>query len=83
MKKKSVDIKNSLNDSMLDELAEFKKEELLSYKFEIPLKYQIGKNIKIINESVRDDGKLVKYYENSVVEIISKNKNITRVYIIY
>jgi hypothetical protein len=66
-------------DSMVAELKEFKKEDLGLYKFDIPLKYQLAKNVKVSSECTRPDGKLVKYYENSVVEIITKNKTVTRV----
>jgi hypothetical protein len=74
----NINIDNINEDSMIIELNEFKEDKLINYKFEIPLKYQMSKNVKVVGENVKNDGKIVKYYENSVVDVISKN-NITRV----
>ena len=79
-RRKSHNPKGFDDDSMTEELKNFQNEDIINYKFEIPLKYQIGKNVKVVNESVRKDGKLLKYYENSVLEIISKNNTLSRVF---
>jgi hypothetical protein len=70
------------DDSMLMELKEFKDDDIINYKFEVPLKYQISKGIKIINEEQKE-GKFIRYYENKVIEIVTKSKNITRVRYLY
>ena len=59
---------------LLVELENFKKEEKI-YKFEIPLKYQMSKFEKCIKER-KIKGRLVKFYENSVIDIINKNKTV-------
>jgi hypothetical protein len=68
-------------DSMIVELEEFKQDDLGYYTFEIPPKYQISKSVRLDSEDLKKDGKLVKYYNNSVVEIVAKNKTISRVHI--
>ena len=65
---------------MLQELSNFKVEGQNNFKFEIPIKYQLGKNLKVVKENARNDGTLVKYYENSVVDLVSKNNNLNRVF---
>lgn len=72
-------IDNFDEDSMIAELEDFKLDDLSNYTFEIPLKYQISKHAKVESEDKRNDGKVVKYYDNAIVEIISRNKNVTRV----
>lgn len=66
-------------DSIMEEYRNFKNEDSSIYKHEIPLKYQFSNNIKIKNEQSMPDGRTLRYYENSVIEVISKNKNLTRV----
>jgi hypothetical protein len=68
------------NDSMIKELDNFKQEDFSSYKFEIPTKYQMGKNVKIVKEIFRKDGANLKYYENSIIEVIYKNKTMNRIF---
>ena len=63
---------------LLVELENFKKEENI-YKFEIPLKYQMSKFEKCIKER-KIKGRLVKFYENSVIDIINKNKTVKRIF---
>lgn len=63
---------------LLVELENFKKEEKI-YKFEIPLKYQMSKFEKCIKER-KIKGRLVKFYENSVIDIINKNKTVKRIF---
>jgi len=84
------DIKNSFiqnsgginqNDSLLDEFLSFKNENSEKYKFEIQDKYILPKNSKIIKE-IQSDGKLIRFYENNIIDVISKNQNMTRVYLI-
>lgn len=67
-------------DSMMEELEIFKSEDISSFKFEIPLKYQIFKNLRLIDENLRKDGTIIKYYENSVVEIITHKNTIKRIF---
>lgn len=80
--KGEVEVENAENDSMLLELKEFKEDDLGNFKFEIPTKYHFKQNTKLTNE-MQIDGKLVKYYDNSIVEIITKNKTLTRVIFIF
>jgi hypothetical protein len=35
--------------------------------------------MKIVNEQIMQDGRVIRYYENSVIEVLAKNKNLTRV----
>lgn len=63
---------------LLVELENFKKEEKI-YKFEIPLKYQMSKFEKCIKER-KIKGRLVKFYENSVIDIINKSKTVKRIF---
>ena len=74
------EIKENIEDSMIKELDNFKREDLSNFKFEIPSKYQLGKNIKVLKENLRKDGTLLKYYENSVLEVVYKNNTINRVF---
>lgn len=73
------DDKTDGEDSMLFDLKQFKQDDMLNYKFDIPLKYQMSKNAKVVSEDKKQDGKIVKYYDNSVVEIVGRNGNITKV----
>ncbi len=66
------------NDSLLDEFLNFKNENMEKYKFDIQEKYILPKNSKIIKE-VQSEGKMIRFYENNVIDVISKNQNITRV----
>lgn len=70
---------NLEEDSMMVELEEFKQDDLGDYTFEIPLKYQMNKSARVESEDLKKDGKIVRYYNNSVVEILAKNKTISRV----
>ncbi len=72
--------KEKNNDSMMKELETFKQEDLSSFKFEIPAKYQMGKNVKVVKEISRKDGAILKYYENSILEVIYKNKTTNRIF---
>lgn len=65
------------NRSLLTELENFKKEEE-SYKFEIPQKYQNMQLVKCVKEQAIK-GKLVRFYDNSVIDIVDKKKTIKRV----
>jgi len=72
--RKSTD---SSEDSILNELIDFKMEDLNQYKTEIPNKYQVGKN-KLLGQEVKD-GKTIKKFENHIIEVHSKNGNLIRV----
>lgn len=66
------------NDSLLEEFFEFKNEDFEKYKFVMLEKYQFPSSIKI-NKEIQSEGKLIRFFENSVIDVISKNKNLTRV----
>ena len=69
---------DSPDTSLLTELENFKEEEHL-YKFEIPSKYHMPQFTKCKKEK-KIKGRLVRFYENSVIDIIGKKKTITRIY---
>jgi hypothetical protein len=70
---------NLEEDSMMVELEEFKQDDLGNYTFDIPLKYKMNNSARVESEDLKKDGKLVRYYNNSVVEILAKNKTVSRV----
>ena len=81
------DIKNSFilhseginqDDSLIEEFLSFKNEDLNKYKFEIQEKYILPIKSKILKE-IESEGKLIRFYDNNVIDVISKNQNITRV----
>ena len=69
---------DSPETSLITELENFKEEEHL-YKFEIPSKYQMPQFTKCKKEK-KIKGRLVRFYENSVIDIIGKKKTITRIF---
>ena len=69
---------DSPDTSLITELENFKEEEHL-YKFEIPSKYQMPQFTKCKKEK-KIKGRLVRFYENSVIDIIGKKKTITRIF---
>jgi len=69
------------NDSLLDEFLSFKNEDLDKFKFEIQDKYILPKNSKVIKE-IQSEGKLIRFYENNVIDVITKAQNLTRVFIL-
>lgn len=71
-------LNNSEECSLIKELKEFKKQPFLNYKFEIPLKYTIHPSTKVISEETKENKRIVKFYENKVIEVVSKS-NIARV----
>jgi hypothetical protein len=79
---KAVNIKKfkgENNDSIIEEFENFKNEDTSLYKFEIPTKYNFSTTVKVEKEQNMPDGRIIRYYENSVIEVVSKNKNLTRV----
>lgn len=67
------------NDSLLEEFLSFKNEDLVDkYKFEIQEKYVLPKTVIIVKE-IQSEGKFIKFYDNNVIDVISKNQNLTRV----
>ena len=73
-------IKNEDNveRTLLEELENFKKEEKL-YKFEIPSKYVMSQFVGCKKEK-QIKGRLVRFYENKVIDVIGKKKTITRIF---
>lgn len=69
------------DDSLLEEFLNFKNEDLNKYKFEIQEKYILPKKSKVIKE-IQSEGKLIRFYENNIIDVISKNQNMTRVFFI-
>ena len=67
-----------VESSLLEELDNFKKEEKL-YQFEIPPKYVMSQFVKCKKEK-QIKGRLVRFYENKVIDIIGKKKTITRIF---
>jgi hypothetical protein len=72
--------KSENKDSIIEEFETFKNEDPNIYKFEIPSKYIFSTTLKVVKEQNMPDGRIIRYYENSVIEVVTKNKNITRVY---
>jgi hypothetical protein len=71
--------KNDLNEySILHELEEFKQEDFKNYNYEIPQIYQISENEVVKFQQTKND-QIIKFYTNSAIDIISKNKTLTRV----
>ena len=66
------------DDSLLEEFLSFKNEDLDKFKFDIQEKYVLPKKSKIEKE-IQSEGKLIRFYENNVIDVISKNQNMTRV----
>ena len=75
---KSDNIKQKDEDSILNELIAFKNEDNFLYRTEIPMKYRTDK-LKLLKEDVKNDGKITRYFENNVIEVITKNGNLTKV----
>jgi hypothetical protein len=67
------------NDSIIEEYKEFKNEDIGRYKHDVPLKYQFGGAVKVVNEQKMADGRLLRYFDNSVIELVSRNGTVTRV----
>lgn len=76
--RKEAPIVHRQQEDLLVELENFKKEEG-SYVFEIPTKYQMSNFVKCLKET-RVKNKVVKFYENSVVDVIDKHRTIKRIF---
>jgi hypothetical protein len=75
---KSKEKNNSCDHSILLELDEFKKEDIANYNYDIPQTYQISQDQEVKLQQTKND-QTIKFYTNSAIEIIAKNKTITRV----
>ena len=67
------------DDSLIEELENFKIEGS-NFKFDIPQKYEIPNNLKLVKEEVRKDGSRIKCFENSLLEIKLKNNTLNRIF---
>ena len=70
--------RKSIEKELLEELENFKKEEKI-YKFKIPSKYQMNNSIRCLKQTVVK-GKIIKFYENSVIDLINRHRTIKRIF---
>ena len=70
--------RKSVEKALLEELENFKKEEK-NYKFKIPAKYQMNNSIRFLKQTVIK-GKIIKFYENSVIDLINRHRTIKRIF---
>ena len=70
--------RKSVEKALLEELENFKKEEK-NYKFKIPAKYQMNNSIRFLKQTVVK-GKIIKFYENSVIDLINRHRTIKRIF---
>ena len=70
--------RKSVEKALLEELENFKKEEK-NYKFKIPTKYQMNNSIRFLKQTVVK-GKIIKFYENSVIDLINRHRTIKRIF---
>jgi len=69
--------KDSQNDSIMEEYYVFKTEDKSDYQCYIPDKYQQVK--KLLSKEYKNNGQLIKYYEDSIKEVHYRKNNYTRV----
>lgn len=68
----------NVNDSLVEEFLNFKNEKVDKYRFDIKEQYILPKDSRVIKE-IMSEGKLIRFYNNDVIEVISKHQNLTRV----